>query len=161
MDEVERIASQIDLTYRDGFWGGGSIRDLFRSMAASEAASYPISGAHSVWEIALHISAWHGIFRNRIVDKDVEYHYDIDWPRPGETTDENWSTVLDGLDQSHKALVDAVRNVKVEDLHKLVRGKEFTFFEMFHGISQHDHYHAGQVVMLKKAISAHSLKSAR
>jgi len=29
MNEVEGIARRIDRTYRDGFWGGGSIRDLF------------------------------------------------------------------------------------------------------------------------------------
>ena len=158
MNEVERIASQIDLTYRDGFWGGGSIRDLFRGLAASEAASHPIPDAHSAWEIALHVAVWHNIFRSRIVDKDAEHHYETDWPTPEDTTDENWTAALHELDQSHKALVDAVRNLNVEDLDKRVRGKEFTFYEMLHGISQHDHYHAGQVLMLRKAILAASVK---
>lgn len=158
MNEVERIARQVDLTYLDGFWGGGSIRDLFRSMAASQAASYPIVGAHSAWETALHIAAWYDIFRGRIVDMSVEYRHDADWPAPGVTSADNWTATLNRLDESHKALVDAVRNLKVEDLQKVVKGREFTFYEMLHGISQHDQYHAGQVLMLKKAIAGAASK---
>jgi uncharacterized damage-inducible protein DinB len=158
MNEVEQIANQINLAYRDGFWGGGSIGELFRSFTASEAASYPISGAHSAWEIALHLSAWHNIFRSRIVKDGVEYHYETDWPTPAATTEANWTSALDDLDNAHKALVDAVRKVKVEDLNKLVSGKKFTIYEMLHGISQHDHYHAGQVMILKKAIMVKSVK---
>lgn len=158
MNEVERIANQIDFAYRDGFWGGGSIRDLFRNFAASEAASYPISGAHSAWEIALHLAAWYDIFRSRIVNKDVEYHDETDWPTPAVTTEANWTTALDDLDQAHKALVDAVTKVEVVKLHELVSAKKFTVYEMLHGVSQHDHYHAGQVMMLKKAILATSVR---
>jgi uncharacterized damage-inducible protein DinB len=152
MNEVKRIANQIDLAFREGFWGGGSIRDLFRSLAASEAASYPLSGAHSAWEIALHLCVWYNIFRSRIIKEDIKYHYETDWPTPALTTEENWVGTLDELDNAHRALVDSVRNVKVEELFELVEGKMFTIYEMLNGISQHDQYHAGQVMMLKKAI---------
>jgi len=152
MNEIERIANQINLAYCEGFWGGGSILDLFHSFTASEAASYPISGVHSVWEIALHLTVWHNIFRSRIAEEEVEYYYETDWPTPAETTEANWTTALDDLDLSHKALVDTVRIVKVEELDKLVSGKIFTVYEMLHGISQHDFYHAGQVMILKKAM---------
>ena len=158
MNEVERIANQIDLAYRDGFWGGGSICELFRSFAVSEAASYPISGAHSIWEIALHLAVWHNIFRSRIAGEDVVYHSETDWPIPTETTQGNWTSVLNDLDQSHKTLVEAVQYVRVEELYNIVSGKNFTVYEMLHGISQHDHYHAGQVMMLKKAILIKSVK---
>ena len=64
MNEVERIANQINFAYQNGFWGGGSIRELFRNVNEDEASSNPIQGAHSIWEIALHISIWYKIFEN-------------------------------------------------------------------------------------------------
>ena len=158
MNEVERIANQINLAYCEGFWGGGSIRDLFRSLEASEAASYPISGAHSAWEIALHLSVWHDIFRGRIAGEDLEYIFETDWPTPAVKREANWIATLDDLENSHKVLLDSVLNLKIEDLYKLVPGKIFTVYEMLHGISQHDFYHAGQVMILKKAILATSMK---
>jgi uncharacterized damage-inducible protein DinB len=152
MNEVERIAYQINFAYQNGFWGGGSIRELLRSIETSDAASYPISTAHSIWEIVLHLSVWHTIFRSRIVKEEIEYFYETDWPIPDATDQNNWKKSLDELDNSNKELVAAVRKVNVEDLNLLVSGKKFTIYEMLHGIPQHDQYHAGQVKILKKAI---------
>jgi uncharacterized damage-inducible protein DinB len=156
MKEVERIANQIHLAYYNGFWGGGSLRDLFQSLTFSDAALHPIPGAHSAWEIALHLTVWNNIFRSRIEDEDSGYPYDTDWPTPAETTEANWTLTLDDLDYAYQSLLDAVRKLKTEVLYEFVPGKKFTFYEMLHGVSQHDYYHAGQVMMLKKAISAKS-----
>jgi hypothetical protein len=152
MNEIEKIADQINYTYQDGFWGGGSIRELFRSFNEVEASSYPVLGAHSIWEITTHISVWHRIFEGRLINPENVYHYGNDWPNPDPITKENWFKVLDDLDKSNEKLAGAVRNFKNEDLILLVPGKEFTFYEMLHGISQHDQYHAGQVMILKKII---------
>lgn len=152
MNEIEQIANQINLAYLDGFWGGGSIRDLFRSTAASDAASYPIQGVHSIWEISLHLTSWHQIFRSRLVEDDDENNYQ-DWPTPVAANQANWIKTLNKLDVSHKELVDTVRNVKIEDLYKFVPNKKFKIYEMLYGISQHDQYHAGQVLLLKRVLS--------
>ena len=152
MSEIERIADQIHNTYQHGFWGGGSIRELFRSFNDVEASSNPIHGGHSIWEIALHLSVWHKIFENRVLDIQTVYHYNNDWPDPSPVSEENWLNVLDDLDKSNETLVNAVRNFRDEDLKLLVAGKKFSFYEMLHGISQHDQYHAGQVMILKKII---------
>ena len=104
MNEIELVANQIDRAYLDGFWGGGSVRDLFRSLTPSEAADRPIADAHSAWEIALHLAVWHDIFRGRIVGEDVDSRYETDWPAPAVATDANWEAALDNLDQTHKHL---------------------------------------------------------
>jgi len=152
MREVERIASQIDGAYRDGFWGGGPVGGLFHSLAASEAIAHPISGAHSAWEIALHLGVWHDIFRGRIAGQDVEDTPESDWPMPAGATDADWKATLADLERGLGALVDAVQGLDPAKLDTLVRGKGFTVYEMLHGIPQHDLYHAGQVLMLRKAI---------
>ena len=154
MNEVKLVANQLDRAYRDGFWGGGSIRELFRNFSASDAAMHPITDAHSAWEIVLHIFEWHNIFRSRIVEGEGDYRYQTDWPKPAAATDANWTTALDNLDYSNKSLIDAAREVKAQDLYEVVPGRNFTVYEMLHGVTQHDQYHAGQVLMLKKAISA-------
>jgi uncharacterized damage-inducible protein DinB len=152
MTEVELIASQIDRAYRDGFWGGGSIGGLFHSLAASEAFAHPIPEAHSAWEIALHIGVWHDIFRGRIEGADIEDALESDWPVPAGATAADWEATLAALDRGLERLVDAVRRLDPKELDAVVRGKNFTVYEMLHGIPQHDLYHAGQALMLRKAI---------
>lgn len=154
MNEVERIKSQVDLAYRDGSWGGGSIRELFRSFSAGEAAAHPVPGAHSAWEVALHLAVWHDAFRRRLAGEVVDYADDADWPTPREATEINWQATLGDLDRSHEALVTAIRAVRAEQLGELAPQEPFTVYVMLHGATQHGQYHAGQVMILRKALRA-------
>jgi len=154
MNEVERIADQIASGYRDGAWPGVSVRGLLRGLTPAEAGAHPISGAHSVWEIALHLGFWHDAVRRRLSGEVVEYQLDEDWPAPAAATATNWQAALDHVDRAHGALVDAVRLLAPEKLTQSVPGRGFTVYFMLHGVPQHDLYHGGQVVFLCKTVRA-------
>lgn len=151
MSEIELIADQVDAGYRDGAWPGVSVRRLLRELSPAEAAAHPISGAHSAWEIALHLAFWHDAVRRRLAGEAVEYALDEDWPKPAPATEANWRAALDALDRAHESLVNAVRALSPTSLAVLVPGRTFTVYFMLHGVSQHDLYHGGQVMMLTKA----------
>jgi len=150
--EVERVADQVDHAYVYGAWVGVSIRDLFRNLPAGEAAAHPQAGAHSAWEIARHLAFWHEAVRRRLEGEAVDYEQDEDWPAPGELTETNWRVALDLLDRSHRELVAGIRLLDPRSLDRAVAGRPFTVSTMLRGIPQHNFYHAGQVVLLTKAI---------
>jgi uncharacterized damage-inducible protein DinB len=152
MNEVERITDQVAAGYRNGAWVNVSVRDLLLNLSPAEAAARPIVGAHSAWEIALHLAFWHDAVRRRLGGETVDYRPEEDWPTPGEPTDANWHAALEGLDEAHQALVNAVQTLNPDKLDQLVPGKSFTVYCMLHGIPQHDLYHGGQIMLLRKAI---------
>lgn len=154
MSEVERIADQVASGFRDGAWPSVSVRDVLRTLSPAEAAAHPVAGAHSAWEIALHLAFWHDAVRRRLGGEAVDYRAEEDWPAPGEATEPSWHAVLEGLDEGHRALVDAVRGLSPERLEEVVAGRSFTVYFMLHGVPQHDLYHGGQVVLLRKALRA-------
>ncbi len=150
--ECERLAEQIHRAYFDGGWIEVSIHDLFYSLTATEAAAHPITGAHSAWEIALHLSFWHDAVSRRLGGETVEYADAEDWQFPPETTESNWQAALGELNRDLGTLVAAVKAMKPEQLDLLVPARTFTYYVMLHGVTQHDLYHAGQVMVLRKAI---------
>ena len=155
MDELERIAGQIVSGYNDGAWPMVSVRDLFREMTPADAAAHPIPGAHSAWEIALHIGLWHDTVRRRLLSNEpIDYGPEEDWPAPAAPTEENWKAALDEIDRGLAELAVAVRRLQPERLDEIVPGKPFTVYFMLHGMPQHDLYHGGQVVLLKKLLPA-------
>jgi uncharacterized damage-inducible protein DinB len=156
MNEIELIADQVATGYREGAWPAVSVRELLHGLSFSHAVAHPIAGAHSAWEIALHLGFWHEAVRRRLAGEAVEYTRDEDWPRPFVATDHNWRAALAGIDQAHSALVEAVRTLPVARLSELVPGRLFTVYFMLHGVPQHDLYHGGQVMMLIKALGAGS-----
>jgi uncharacterized damage-inducible protein DinB len=152
MTEVDRIVDQVASGYLRGAWPGVSVRDLLRGLSPAEAAAHAVPGAHSAWEIALHLAFWHHAVRRRLGGEVVDYRTDEDWPAPKEPTKENWDAALRALDEAHEALVDAVRAVRPEELDQPVAGRSFNVYFMLHGVPQHDLYHGGQVMLLKKVI---------
>jgi len=152
--ELDRLAERIDRTYRDGFWAGGSIGALLRKFSAAEACGRPIAGAHSAWELALHIDAWHDVFRRRLLGEAPELDDAADWRVPTETSDDAWLATIAAIDAGHRALVTATRAFDPEHLDDVVPGRPFTFREMLAGAPEHDQYHAGQIRMVLKAIRA-------
>jgi hypothetical protein len=153
-NELELIAGQIASGYRDGAWPNVSVRNLLHAMSAAEAAAHPIVGAHSAWEIALHLGFWHRAVRQRLAGQAVEYEPEEDWPAPAAPTEANWKAALDEVDRGLAALVDVVRRLAPDRLAEIVPGRTFTVYFMLHGMPQHDLYHAGQVMFLTKALRA-------
>ena len=75
---------------------------------------------------------------------------EADWPRVKGETDADWHEDLQALASANAELGEAVRKFPAERLDELVPGKEFDFYNLLHGISQHNIYHAGQISLLKK-----------
>ena len=68
MREVVRIGSQLKRAFEGGAWHGPSLRELLADVSAEQAAARPLPGAHSMWEIVLHIAAWQD-FVTRAVER--------------------------------------------------------------------------------------------
>lgn len=153
MTEAEHLATQIARGFEPGgTWVAIPLRNLFAGLSAAEAAARPVPGTHTVWEIALHLTAWYDAARRRLGGERVEYANDADWPAVPEPTAENWDATLNAMDRARSALVSAVQELDDAALSASLPGKLYGAREMLHGIAQHDHYHAGQALVLGRAV---------
>ena len=57
MNEIRKIRSQIRRAFEGQAWHGPSVKELLADVTAEQAAAHPVAGAHSIWELALHIGA--------------------------------------------------------------------------------------------------------
>jgi uncharacterized damage-inducible protein DinB len=162
MSERDRLIDLLQRTHDGDAWHGPSVMNALEGVTAQMAAARPIHGAHSIWEIALHIAGWRGEIRRRLEGAAAGLPPDGDWPSaPRRPTDAQWAAVLDGLRGSHAALVETVRTLDETRLDEPVKdersgelGTGASHYVTLHGIVHHDLYHAGQIVLLKKAAVA-------
>jgi len=62
MMEVGRIADQLRRSLHGDVWHGSSVNDdVLANVNASTASAKRLRGAHSIWEVVLHIIAWEQI----------------------------------------------------------------------------------------------------
>ncbi len=157
MSEVERIASEIERGAEGGAWHGPSIQQQLVGVTAEQAAARPIPGAHTVWEIVNHMTAWAKEVERRLWERGQPLAGDGDWPPVTSTDEAAWADATKGLKGAHALLRQAIRELPPTRLSEPVSANgetEHSFYVMLHGLAQHDAYHTGQIAMLKKAIGS-------
>lgn len=151
--EVERIRDQLRRAYEGGAWHGPSLRELLEGVDAEAAVRKPIPGAHSIWEVCLHIAAWQEETVARLSGNGREdLPEEEDWPKPaGDASADGWREALARLDAAHRSLEEAVGALDDERLRDPTPGSANDVYALLHGVVQHNLYHAGQIAILKKA----------
>lgn len=152
MSEIKRIKSQLRRAFEGEAWHGPSVMELLKDVSAQQAAAHPVAGAHSIWELALHIATWERYARRRIVEATALDPTDEEnFPAVVDTSDEAWRATLEANKRNHAELLETVAALDEERLSEIVSGKPYSIYFMLHGVIQHDLYHAGQIALLKKA----------
>lgn len=150
--QVEHLEDQLERAFRGGAWHGPAVLEVLEDVDAGLAASRPVAAAHSIGEITGHLTAWIDVTRRRIQGEPVLDLPDIvDWPACEGCTEEIWRAVRRDLDQAHSRLRHTLRGLDDKRLEDPVAGSDPTVRGSLFGLLQHNVYHAGQIVLLKKA----------
>lgn len=151
--EMEILADQIRRAFWGESWHGPSVREVLAGVSAEDAAAHPIPGAHSIWEIVLHMTGGYKLVLRRVRGEPVQLSPEEEWPPVPEVSSDAWHQSQHTLDELNQQLQSAVRAFPAERLSQEL-GSEYSAIIQFCGAPQHDLYHAGQIVLLKKALSA-------
>jgi len=155
MTEIERIEDHLRRAFEGEAWHGPSVLEAFGGLSHEEAAAHPIAGGHSTWELALHLTGTYRLVLRRLGGDGRQMSGDEDWPPPPPATEEAWAGTIRLLVELNRDLRRAIRAFPVERLdERLVPEAPYTAYTQFIGITQHDLYHAGQVLILKRALRA-------
>ncbi|MFX1252118.1 MAG: DinB family protein [Promethearchaeota archaeon] len=127
-----------------------SVLSALEGVTASIATQKPSQITHSIWEIVLHLTA------------ELRYALDViqgtagpmrnTWPEITDKTEQSYGKAINELKKANRALVHAIENLddSVLELKPIrVRGP---YYIMLHGTMQHNIYHTGQIVILKKLL---------
>jgi len=157
MSEASRIVDELSREYDGEPWHGSPLREILRGIDAAQAAGRPIAGAHTIWELVLHITAWKNEVRRRLTGAAAGTPDEGDWPEVGTPGAERWTDALDRLQAAHRNLLDAVEKLPEAQLHAATNDPRaedapggVSYYVLLHGSVQHDVYHAGQIALLKK-----------
>src|SRR5581483_10292167 len=146
MSELEFIADQIKRSFDGEAWHGPGLMEVLDGTDAKTATARSIPGAHSIWELVLHITGWERVMIRRIVERKVATLSDSENFGQIVTTDESaWQAAMKNLRSTHDELVRLVSNLDEARLNEQVPGKDYDIRFMLHGAPQHAAYHGGQI----------------
>jgi uncharacterized damage-inducible protein DinB len=151
-DIIDALEDQLRRSMEGVAWHGPSVREALDGISAADAALHSISDAHSVWELVLHLCGSYQLVLRRLEGDASPFLPHEDWPPVPDASEENWARDVASLYALNARLRAAVHDFPVGHLFEpLVADPPFPAFTQFIGLTQHDLYHAGQIVLLKRS----------
>ena len=149
--ELERLEDQLRRAFEGEAWHGPSVLEVLNDVSPEMAHGHPVAGAHSIWELVLHLGGAYRLVLRRIQGENAQLSSAEDWPPvppPGESA---WRDAIRSLHELNQQVRAAVLRFDPDRLDEpFTAGSPYTAYTQFIGITQHDLYHAGQMAILKK-----------
>jgi uncharacterized damage-inducible protein DinB len=153
MSEIEHIRDQLRRSHQGEAWYGPSVLEALDGLSAEQAAARPLAAGHTIFELVLHMVAWRNVARRRLEGERVDSLPDKEnFPQVVASGEEVWKQALSRLDDSFTRLDEAIARFEEGGLQDPVPERGRSYYTMLHGVIQHDIYHAGQIVLLRKAL---------
>jgi uncharacterized damage-inducible protein DinB len=157
MSDATELANLIERSITGPMWHGSALTELLDAVTYQQAAARPIAGAHTIWELVLHITAWADIACDRLHKKSLgSQPNEVDWPPTPAPTEIAWTQARARLTASHQALAREAAKLTSEELAAMVPvdGPQYPVSTLLHGVVEHGTYHGGQIALLKRALAA-------
>src|ERR1051325_6113282 len=90
--EVERIRDQFRRAFEGEAWHGPSVLTLLTDVTAQQAAAHPIPGAHSIWQLTMHIEPWERACLRRLNGDPARLTDEEDFRPIDDKSDEAWES---------------------------------------------------------------------
>src|SRR5262245_53334875 len=115
MAEAARIAEQMRRVMTGGAWHGPSVLEALDGLPVA-AAAHPVPGAHSIWELVLHIDFTQRLLVRRLKGENPAATEADFFPPVADTSEAAWKTALERLKTQEEALVAHVGQLSDERL---------------------------------------------
>jgi uncharacterized damage-inducible protein DinB len=152
MSESVRISNLYQSIYNGNPWLEVTLAHTLENVTAEQAYRKINPNLNTIWEIVNHLIQWRRNILRRVEGETVltpDHNYFVPILDPSEAA---WEQSLQSLAKSQELWNAFFESFDDADLAKIYVNNGHTFYEHIHGIIQHDVYHLGQIVILKKLL---------
>ena len=128
--ESSRIADQLRRAFDGEAWHGPDLHALLSDVKAMQAHAHPIAGAHSIWELVLHIEVWTGAAMRSIQGTPMPKIVGTteDWRKINDASEQAWSNAVQSLFKTKDELAAAMEQFPDTRLTEIVPGRKYDFY---------------------------------
>jgi len=149
MEEIKGICRLLDDVQQGECWIGVNMKMITDGLTPEQALHKIDGRSNCIWQLINHVRYWRLTAVNRLKGSGEPPGFP-DMLLPSQHHKEEWEKTLREFDEAYHVLRTAILQLKGEDLVKLTPRGDQTFYQLLHGVIEHDCYHMGQMMMIKK-----------
>lgn len=157
--ELSNHAEAVRRSFDGDAWHGPALADVLAELPVEGAWYRPAENIHTIAEIVLHIAAWSSEVARRLEGAAPAEPLEGDWPTPGPPEEWVWHEILNRLGQARAHVLGAMERLPPERLSAYIGatrhaplGTGVTHAAMISGLAQHNAYHGGQIMLIRKLL---------
>lgn len=153
--ELQSIISNLERVNTGEPWYGRPVYEILAEIDPAIVYKKPNDDSHSLIDLLYHMITWADFTLNSIKpdkNKNMESFEKLDW-REINPTIHTWENGLKSFRNIHKQIVDSLKEKDDDFLKEIVEYRKYNFRFLLNGLIQHNIYHIGQVVYVKKLLS--------
>jgi uncharacterized damage-inducible protein DinB len=159
MVERESRLEAVRRSFDGDAWHGPALADVLAGVSVEAAWHRPGANVHTIAELVLHIAAWSSEVARRLEGAQPAEPLEGDWPHPGDPEEWVWHEILNRLQQARAHVLSAIERTPLDRLSAVVGatrdaplGTGVTYAAMIDGLAQHNAYHGGQIMLIRKLL---------
>lgn len=152
MTERDRIKKLFRDLYSGDPWIDVTLDGTLQNIEAEKAAKKISAERNSIWQIVNHLISWRQNVLRRLEGEEIITPQNNYFEPVNDTSEEAWHSTLAKLEDTQRQWVSFLENFDEGRFSRVYADSHTTYYELIHGILQHDAYHLGQIVLLSKML---------
>ena len=152
MNFLEHVSQNIIDLHVGGNWTGNSIAEEIEDVSLEESQILTLGSPNTIAALLQHITYWNRIMVIRLGGIAVKIADHNGFDANVFVCEKDWDMLKKDIITSAFELADAIKVINFTDLLEEILPNQPTTFKSIIGISEHAHYHLGQIVILKNLV---------
>jgi uncharacterized damage-inducible protein DinB len=150
MNQTAQIAKQLRDVYFGGNWTGvnlkGTLADISREQATARIYSF-----NTIAALVFHMNYYVGAILRVLQGGPLDAHDQQSFDHPPVLSDKDWEELLIKTWLDAESLIHQIEQLPDQKLWDDFSDKKYgNYYRNLHGVIEHNHYHLGQIVLIKK-----------
>ena len=133
-------------------WSDVAMQEVLKDVTWQQALKKPILDANSIAELVFHLNFYLDYVHRDIKNDFMKFEQADTFKVPDIQSEADWQTLLQKTWEDAEAFAKTIEKIPNTQLHEVIPPRNNSFYKNIHGVIEHNHYHLGQIVLLKKLL---------
>lgn len=153
MNTSKQIAKHIRDIHFGGNWTCVNLKDTLNGVSWQQATT-PVHTLNTIAKLVYHINYYVSTIIKVLQGGPLDAHDKYSFDCPPVQSQQDWDNLLNKVWADADTLVQLVEQLPDEKLGEDFTDKKYgSYYRNLHGMTEHSHYHLGQITVIKKMLT--------
>jgi len=152
MNLPQQIANNFRTFYFGGNWTDVNLKDSLNGVTW-ELATTQVYACNSIATLLYHMNYYVRIVSKVLLGNPLDGHDKESFEHPPVQSPEDWENLQQKIFTDAENFAHLIEQLPEEKFEEIFMSEKYgNYYRNIHGIVEHNHYHLGQIILLKKII---------